>query len=57
MYALERVECQTLLVRATGPFGPPGSTPILGADSARRALGRLRDGRLVEVEGNHITSA
>jgi pimeloyl-ACP methyl ester carboxylesterase len=52
---LERVTCPTLLVRATRPFGPPGSGPILGSESARRALTRLRDGRLVEIDGNHIT--
>ena len=52
---IERIACPTLLVRATEPFGPPGSGPILTAESAQRALARLRDGRLVEVGGNHIT--
>jgi pimeloyl-ACP methyl ester carboxylesterase len=52
---IERITCPTLLVRATQPFGPPGSGPILPAESAQRALARLRDGRLVELPGNHIT--
>lgn len=52
-----RVECPTLLLRATDPFGPPGSPPILSRDGARRTLGRLRRGRLVEVPGNHVTFA
>ena len=46
----------TLLARATGAFGPPGSGPILAADCARQAVARLRDGRLAEVGGNHVTS-
>lgn len=45
----------TLVVRARGPFGPPGSPPILDAEPARRLVDSLRDGRLVEVDGNHIT--
>jgi pimeloyl-ACP methyl ester carboxylesterase len=52
---IERITCPTLLVRATDRFGPPGSGPILTADSADRALARLRDGSVVEIRGNHIT--
>jgi pimeloyl-ACP methyl ester carboxylesterase len=52
-----RVECPTLLLRTTDPFGPPGSPPIMSADGARRTLARLRRGRLVEVPGNHISFA
>ncbi len=50
-----RVACPTLLVRATRPFGPPGSGPIVPADSARRTIDLLPQGRLVEVDGNHVT--
>ena len=53
----ERVECPTLLLRTTGPFGPPGSGPIMTEDGARRTLARLRHGELVEAPGNHITFA
>ncbi len=52
---IERVTCPTLVLRATDPFGPPGSGPILTAESAKRAVARLRDGALVEFPGNHIT--
>jgi pimeloyl-ACP methyl ester carboxylesterase len=52
-----RVECATLLLRTTDPFGPPGSPPLLGEEDARRMLARLRRGRLVEVPGNHLTFA
>lgn len=51
-----RVQQPTLLVRATGPFGPPGYPPILSADQARRTFDLLADGRLVEIDGNHITA-
>jgi pimeloyl-ACP methyl ester carboxylesterase len=50
-----RIECPTLLVRSVEPFGPPGSPPILTAEGAARTLGRLRNGSLAEVPGNHIT--
>jgi pimeloyl-ACP methyl ester carboxylesterase len=52
---VSRISCPTLLLRASGAFGPSGSGPILDADSALRALGLLRDSRLVELEGNHLT--
>lgn len=52
---LAAVSCPTLVVRATQPFGPPGSGPILGAESARRVVATLRDARLVEIDGNHLT--
>ena len=50
-----RMPQPTLVVRATGPFGPEGSPPILDAGPARELVDSLADGRLVEVEGNHIT--
>lgn len=45
----------TLLVRATGSFGPPGSPPILGSEAAARTIGLLHSGELLEVTGNHMT--
>lgn len=50
-----RIHQPTLVVRAKGSFGPPGAPPILDAEPARRLVESLPDGRLVEVEGNHIT--
>ncbi len=52
---LERIEIPVLLIRATRPFGPPGSPPLLTADQARRMIAGLNDGRLVEIDGNHLT--
>lgn len=51
-----RIHQPTLIVRARDPFGPPGSPPILGADQAERLIDALPDGRLVEIEGNHLTA-
>jgi pimeloyl-ACP methyl ester carboxylesterase len=53
---VSRIRQPTLLLRATDPFGPPGSPPILPADQAARTLARLPDGRLVELKGNHFTA-
>lgn len=53
---VSRIRQPTLLLRATEPFGPPGSPPILPADQASRTLARLQNGRLVELEGNHFTA-
>lgn len=53
---LEKVQAPTLLVRATGAFGPSGYPPILPSDVAARTIGILPDGRSVDVEGNHITA-
>ncbi len=52
---LERIEVPVLVIRATRPFGPPGSPPLLAADQARRMIAGLSDGRLVEIDGNHLT--
>ena len=52
---LAAVACPTLLIRARGPFGPPGAGPILSAESARRAIALIPDARLIEVDGNHVT--
>lgn len=46
----------TLVVRARGPFGPEGSPPILDAGPAERLVASLPNGRLAEVDGNHITA-
>jgi pimeloyl-ACP methyl ester carboxylesterase len=49
------VECPILIVRSRDPFGAPGSPPIMSAEGATRLLSQLRNGRVVEVPGNHIT--
>jgi len=54
---IARVQCPTLLVRTVEPYGPPGSPPIMDRAGAEQALALLRDGRLLEVAGNHLTFA
>jgi pimeloyl-ACP methyl ester carboxylesterase len=56
MGLVARMHQPTLLLRAPGPFGPPGYPPILPEDKAERTLAALRNGRMVELEGNHITA-
>jgi pimeloyl-ACP methyl ester carboxylesterase len=51
----KRVAQPTLLVRATQPFGPPGSPPILSAEQAAQTVALLSRGRLLEIPGNHVT--
>jgi pimeloyl-ACP methyl ester carboxylesterase len=50
-----RVAQPTLLLRAPGTFGPPGSPPILSRENAERTLALLPNGVLVDGVGNHLT--
>ena len=50
-----RIAQPVLLLRAPGDFGPPGSPPILSREDAERTVALLRDGRLVDGIGNHMT--
>ncbi len=52
---LGRIEVPLLLIRATRPYGPPGYPPLLSADQAQTVLAALPDGRLIEIDGNHMT--
>ncbi len=52
---LDRIEVPLLLIRATRPYGPPGYPPLLSADQARTVLAALSAGRLIEIDGNHMT--
>jgi len=50
-----RITQPTLLVRAPGDFGPPGSPPILSRENAERTLALLPEGQLADGIGNHVT--
>jgi pimeloyl-ACP methyl ester carboxylesterase len=50
-----RIGQPTLLLRAPGNFGPPGSPPILSRPDAERTVSLLPDGRLEDGVGNHLT--
>lgn len=45
----------TLLLHATGSYGPPGGPPLVLPEQAREAASLLRDCRYVHVPGNHMT--
>ena len=50
-----RISQPTLLLRAPGAFGPPGSPPILSRESAEGTVALLPDGELADGVGNHLT--
>jgi pimeloyl-ACP methyl ester carboxylesterase len=50
-----RIGQPTLLLRAPGGFGPPGSPPILTRADAERTAALMADCRLVDGVGNHMT--
>jgi pimeloyl-ACP methyl ester carboxylesterase len=52
---VRRIAQPVLFLRAPGAYGPPGSPPIVSAEQARFTVDQLRNGRLVDVPGNHMT--
>jgi pimeloyl-ACP methyl ester carboxylesterase len=52
---LDRIAVPLLLIRATRPYGPPGYPPLLSAEQAQTVLEALPDGRMIEIDGNHMT--
>ena len=50
-----RISQPTLLVRAPGSFGPPGSPPLLSREDADATAARMADCTVVDGVGNHIT--
>ena len=45
----------TLLIHASGDYGPPGTGSLLPEDSARETAASFPNGRYVQVPGNHLT--
>jgi pimeloyl-ACP methyl ester carboxylesterase len=45
-----------LLLNAPGPYGPPGTPPILPRELALETVNLVPDGRYVEIPGNHMTT-
>jgi pimeloyl-ACP methyl ester carboxylesterase len=52
---LSKVHQPLLLLNATGPFGPPGTPPILPRKLAMETVSALPEGHYVEIPTNHIT--
>jgi pimeloyl-ACP methyl ester carboxylesterase len=50
-----RVTQPTLLLRAPGSFGAPGSPPLLSREAADRTAAAMADCRVVDGVGNHLT--
>ena len=50
-----RITQPTLLLRAPGSFGPPGSPPLLSREDADRTAAAMADCRVVDGVGNHLT--
>jgi pimeloyl-ACP methyl ester carboxylesterase len=49
------IQQPVLLLNASGPYGPPGTPPVLPPEQARAAVAMLTNGRYVEIPGNHWT--
>ncbi len=52
---LAAVRAPSLLIHARGPFGPPGTPPIVLDDQARATVAELCGCRYEVVPGNHMT--
>ncbi len=52
---LAAVRAPSLLIHARGPFGPPGTPPIVLDDQARATVAELPGCRYEVVPGNHMT--
>jgi pimeloyl-ACP methyl ester carboxylesterase len=50
-----RIHQPTLLLNALGPYGPPGSPPLVPRAQAEATVRALAQGRYVEIPGNHVT--
>ncbi|MFH0351958.1 MAG: alpha/beta fold hydrolase [Chromatiales bacterium] len=45
----------TLLLNAPGPYGPPGTPPVLPREQAQATVKALANCRYIEIPGNHMT--
>lgn len=52
---LAQAALPTLLVHASGPFGPPGTSPLVLEEQAREAVLLLPECRYARVPGNHMS--
>ena len=52
---LANIQQPAILLNATAPYGPPGAPPLLLPDDAQKTVAALKNGRYVQVPGNHMT--
>jgi pimeloyl-ACP methyl ester carboxylesterase len=50
-----QVQAPAVLINAPGPYGPPGTPPVISAEQAQETVQRLPACRYVQVPGNHLT--
>ncbi len=55
MAHIARIPQPTLLLNAPGPYGPPGTPPVLPKAFALETVEKFANARYQEVPGNHIT--
>lgn len=52
---LAAIQQPVILLNAPGPYGPPGTPPILPRDNALATVDAMADAQYVEIPGNHVT--
>jgi pimeloyl-ACP methyl ester carboxylesterase len=55
LHHVQQVVAPTLMLNATGAFGPPGTPPLFDEIVTRATARAFTNARYVEVPGNHIT--
>jgi pimeloyl-ACP methyl ester carboxylesterase len=52
---LAKIQKPAILLNALGPFGPPGTPPVLPYEQAQETVRALKNCRYIEIPGNHMT--
>jgi hypothetical protein len=52
---LTAIRQPVILLNAPGPYGPPGTPPVLPREHAQATVAALANARYAEVPGNHMT--
>jgi hypothetical protein len=52
---LAKIKQPAILLNALGPYGPPGTPPLLPYEQAQETVRALANCRYVEIPGNHMT--
>ena len=52
---IAKIQQPAILLNALGPYGPPGTPPVLPYEQAQETAKALRRCRYVEIPGNHMT--
>lgn len=52
---LAKIQQPAVLLNALGPYGPPGTPPVLPYEQAQETVRALKNCQYVEIPGNHMT--